>query len=206
MRRGGTVGSAMGALVLTALFMFRGGAPGPQPSSDQVRARGQVERPADAKKNEKATFPEEGPWRASRDHFAGPAARPEGKKTCAISLPQGHATGPGCGLRKDLWMIPEDQNVQAMIAIVPDPVHTHLALVFDRTVEALQLAAGTSNYVGDRFWLPWDTNAKPEFADYPSVRDFERDQRAKLQQPGLMMFRYDGEIGPRDKAPRPIGD
>ncbi len=73
-----------------------------------------------------------------------------------------------------------------MIAIVPDPVHSHMALVFDRSVEALQLAAQSMNYVIDDYWLPWPTGND---GSRPSTRD----QNEKEAYPGLVMFRWNGE-------------
>jgi len=44
------------------------------------------------------------------------------------------------------WNVPLDSrpNVRFVIAVLADPVHTHLALSFDRGVEALQQAAQTA--------------------------------------------------------------
>jgi hypothetical protein len=56
------------------------------------------------------------------------------------------------------WGFPAEAgpaNVTAIIAIVPDPVHTHLALAFDRTVDAILQAATDNNYVSSYYWLPW---------------------------------------------------
>jgi hypothetical protein len=77
-----------------------------------------------------------------------------------------------------------------MIAIVPDPVHSHLSLVFDRTVEALQLSAESMNYVVDRYWLPW----QPEVTGSNPPQE-AKDNSEKEKQPGLLLFRWNGPAG-----------
>ena len=42
-----------------------------------------------------------------------------------------------------------------MVVTVPDPVHTHLSLQFDRTLEALQQALQDEKFTYDSSWLPW---------------------------------------------------
>lgn len=53
-----------------------------------------------------------------------------------------------------------------IIAIVPDPRHTHLALQFDRTVDAIEEAAGNEGYIYDRDIMPWDPKAHSESDEY----------------------------------------
>jgi|HubBroStandDraft_4_1064222.scaffolds.fasta_scaffold00098_20 hypothetical protein len=74
------------------------------------------------------------------------------------------------------------------IAIVPNPVQTHLPLVFDRAIESIQQAAQDVNYIYDGSWFPWNHSDK----SYESLSDEE--QAAKLEaelqeQPGIMVFR-----------------
>ena len=75
------------------------------------------------------------------------------------------------------------------IAFVPNPVQTHLPLVFDRAIESVQQAAQDVNYTYDGSWFPWNHSDKA----YESLSDDE--QAAKLeaelqQQPGIMVFRH----------------
>src|ERR1700686_476271 len=54
--------------------------------------------------------------------------------------------------------LPKNLALNFLIATVPDPIETHLALWFDRAVESILSAAGS---VGFRFyeaWIPWDTD------------------------------------------------
>lgn len=65
-----------------------------------------------------------------------------------------------CGAEtKKRWGFPHGGpvNVTAIIATVPDPVHSHLALMFDRTISAILQAAADNGYVSSYYWLPWKT-------------------------------------------------
>src|SRR5215831_10994221 len=78
----------------------------------------------------------------------------------------------------DHWNVPQSSrdSLRSIVAFVPDPVHTHLSLLFDRDVEALQLAVqqhtDDSNdlYAFDRSILPWQAGAK-KFLDSPQARE-----------------------------------
>jgi len=175
MKRGAAAGSALGTAIL-ALFLLRGSTTGPGVAAvnptqmEHLAAAALAETQSSPK-----TWPEDGPWQASRRHFAG--KRPEGE--CPLFMAQGEDP------RDKQWCIPPQEQVRAMIAIVPDPVHSHMALVFDRSVEALQLAAQSMNYVIDDYWLPWPTGSD---GSRPSTKD----QNEKEAYPGLVMFRWNG--------------
>jgi hypothetical protein len=79
-------------------------------------------------------------------------------------------------------------DVQFAIATVPNPISTHLALLFDRMVAAIQKAAQDESYSYDDSWFPWDATTK----DYSSLADQQAAQGLqKIQgdQPGVMVFR-----------------
>jgi hypothetical protein len=58
------------------------------------------------------------------------------------------------------WGFPKHKvKITAIIATVPDPVHTHLALAFDRTIDAILQAASDGDYVSSYYWLPWKNRA-----------------------------------------------
>jgi hypothetical protein len=82
--------------------------------------------------------------------------------------------------RAESWMLPDScyengespvgpervrvfRDVQFAIALVPNPVSTHLPLLFDRLVEAIQQAVQDDGYSYDASWFPWDTT-KEELA------------------------------------------
>lgn len=79
-------------------------------------------------------------------------------------------------------------NLDLVVAILPNPLHTHLPLVFDRAVEAIQEAAQDEGYSYDASWFPWSEEKRK----YGSLDDdmAYRDGREKLEhQPGIMVFR-----------------
>jgi hypothetical protein len=85
--------------------------------------------------------------------------------------------------------IPQSVRVKALIAVVPDPVQTHMALRFDRTVDAIELAAESMEYEIDRYWLPWESETKAGRTDYESGKEDNSDREHKETQPGLLLFR-----------------
>ncbi len=79
-------------------------------------------------------------------------------------------------------------SLQFVIAILPDPLHTHFSLSFDRMTEAIQQAAQAEGYFYDFSWLPWETEEKPLvlLADQDKA---EKQKRAREEQPGVLLFR-----------------
>jgi hypothetical protein len=87
------------------------------------------------------------------------------------------------------------ESAEAVLAIVPDPVHTHLSLFFDRQIDAIRQAAQDKGYYFDRAIMPWDSKDHPESADVYLRLQQERYHRCTEKHPGLMIFR-----APRDGA------
>jgi hypothetical protein len=78
-------------------------------------------------------------------------------------------------------------DVQFVIATVPNPITTHLPLVFDRMIEVIEQAAEDDKYSYDSSWFPWD-DAK----DYSSLSDqimADKAQKLRESQPGVVVFR-----------------
>lgn len=86
------------------------------------------------------------------------------------------------------WCVPQKNppGIQFVIATVPDPVHTHLGLLFDRSIDAIQQGATGQGYLFDRAIMPWQ---------YFVARDTEETdedrlvRRVRESYPGLMIFR-----------------
>jgi len=94
-----------------------------------------------------------------------------------------------------------DLNPKFVIATLPDPIHTHLALMFDRMAEVIQQAAQDERYSYEASWLPWDDK------DEAYVRLADEDQasyRKELSedQPGILVFRH-GTPEQTNKEPNP---
>jgi hypothetical protein len=79
-------------------------------------------------------------------------------------------------------------QLRFVIATLPDPLHTHFPLIFDRSAEAIQEAAQDDQYVYDSSWMPWET----EQASYARIDDQDKaEKRTEEQedQPGILLFR-----------------
>ena len=79
-------------------------------------------------------------------------------------------------------------GVHFVIATVPNPISTHLPLVFDRMIEVIEQAAEDDRYSYDSSWFPWDEASK----DYSSLTDqllAEEAQKLQQAQPGVIVFR-----------------
>jgi hypothetical protein len=81
------------------------------------------------------------------------------------------------------------KELQFIVAIVPDPVHTHLSLFFDRQVDAIEEAAQEQGYLFARASMPWDLKSHSEALDLESRILQDRYTRAREGLPGLMIFR-----------------
>jgi hypothetical protein len=82
---------------------------------------------------------------------------------------------------------PLPPGVKFVIATVPNPISTHLPLVFDRMIEVIEQAAEDDKYSYDSSWFPWD-----EAKDYSSFTDqllSQEAQKLKQAQPGVVVFR-----------------
>jgi hypothetical protein len=83
---------------------------------------------------------------------------------------------------------PSGVHLKFVIATLPDPIHTHLPLLFDRLTEVIQEAAQDEHYSYEISWLPWEDQEDP--LTYLLDQD-EASKRTELkeQQPGILLFR-----------------
>jgi hypothetical protein len=185
-KRAGLTGALAGTFFV-AMMVFRGATPNavlPAGTSQPTPAAtsGGGSSPSNALPRK---WQQEGPWKASRQHFAGIQTEEE----CpSLEGKEIHDA------RSQVWCIKKDLAVRAMIAIVPDPIHSHLSLAFDRTIEALQLSAETINYEMDRYWLPWRPATPGSSAGTAESQDAEK----KEKEPGLLLFRWNGSADAPD--------
>jgi hypothetical protein len=127
----------------------------------------------------------EGPTSAAAQHV--PASTPPPETGCSEFAgrgEQGHSA-PGeiaalidryldlvPGQAPAHWKLPEETRI--ILATVPDPLHTHLNLQFDRTMEALQQAAQDEYFTYDSSWLPW----KSQITEFSSRGDQDKEEEA----------------------------
>jgi hypothetical protein len=98
----------------------------------------------------------------------------------------GQEPPPPCALPNlDHWCVPQEEwaNIRFVIATVPDPVHTHLSLFFDRSIDAIQQGATSEGYTFDRAVMPW------HYLDDPSSEETQDQAKLRESFPGLMIFR-----------------
>lgn len=87
-------------------------------------------------------------------------------------------------------LITGSRNPRFLIATVPDPVHTHLSLFFDRQVVAIEEAVQQAGYLFSRAYLPWDNVQHPEDTDF-RVRLKQEDYQGKRENyPGVLVFHF----------------
>ena len=187
-------GSAVAALLVGAGLMLHSSAghgPAPKPAPG-----------AAATSREAAS--DQGPWLASCEYWASSLQEPpkavpapearvaESANADGESLDRhvavktqtdsecNSATGTGWGLPDNLRAMPGIQ-MHAVIATVPDPVHSHLAPEFDRAIDALIGAASDNHYLISYSWLPW----RVPKSDSPGSGHTEQHMS---EEPGLLIF------------------
>jgi hypothetical protein len=84
---------------------------------------------------------------------------------------------------------PGYDEIEYLIATVPDPKDTRLDHQFDRALDAIRRALESADYTFDRFWLPWDrskTTAPPISPADPRMAQLAT---RHLRDPGVILFR-----------------
>ncbi len=83
----------------------------------------------------------------------------------------------------------EGKRTGFMVALVPDPRHTHLELMFDRSIDAIEEGVQNSELVFEQSWMPWDSVEHRE-SDNFLLRDGEQEEvRDRERLPGILIFR-----------------
>jgi hypothetical protein len=140
-------------------------------------------------------YSETGPWVASCGLF-GSSGRPGPPRAESLRL---DSRAPEItGQDAASWCLPEGADAPVLsflVVMVPDPVRTHLALYFDRTIEAVVAAAQREQFFLDRYWLPWSSGG-PGAAPGDTSRDARVNailSSFRLSQPGVLIFTAPGD-------------
>jgi hypothetical protein len=203
MSKGLSVTTSLGALLLGG-FLFQRTPPN---SPDPV--------PPPTTRSPSKPLSGDGPWRASCKYWAaGRSAESPDDKSSDLDLTL-HISGKDldshikkalspestCGPSDDAWGIPKidpkdpehEPEISAIIATVPDPIHSHLALDFDRSIDAILLAAADNHYLTSNYWLPWrshvDSSTPGESVSIATSSSNDADS-TRERQPGLIILRY----------------
>ena len=185
MTRAVTTGSTVGSLLALSVLLralFPGVAAPSVPANRTATTTLAINAPGEKR-------PDDGPWKASQDYFAG-------------AVPQCGEPANASATRSGRWCIHEGTSVLALIALAPDPVRTHMALQFDRAIEAIELAAGSAGYVISQYWLPWSVESPKAASDTGKSSQpgsTAEDRNTRMTQPGLVLLRRDA--GPTSTAP-----
>jgi hypothetical protein len=92
------------------------------------------------------------------------------------------------------------KDIRFMMVTVPDPLHTHLNLQFDRTIEALQQGLQDEKYTYDSSWLPWKKQAS-EYGGLSDQKLAEDETTRREKCPGLILFRSNMMPSAVDRKP-----
>jgi hypothetical protein len=166
-------GSMMAALLVAAGLMLHSSGGSNPPGASPHREPSSASHEAAER---------EGPWKASCQYWE--PLRQDAKRLAQAAEGNG---APQCSASD--WGLPENVEqmlerqlqVHAVVATVPDPVHSHLAAEFDRTMDVLLAAALDNRYLKSYAWLPWkglkeDASAAKSSDDHAS------------EEPGLLVF------------------
>ena len=82
-----------------------------------------------------------------------------------------------------------ERSWRVVIAILPDPAHTHLALRFDRSIDDIQDAIQSLGWTFDHSWLPWDNKTHAESNRFQKRESDVADQQGQENNPGVLLFR-----------------
>ena len=151
---------------------------------------------------------EEGPWVPVCSYFRTETIQGGGSAKLDIKI---DSANPKKTLKADLIVSADEANeegkplvqfcvphntkteLKVLIATVPDPELTHMALSFDRYIESITWAVadgdgGAERYSFEGFWFPWRVDDKEE-TDLEKRKAAQADQEKRLAKPGLLLFR-----------------
>jgi len=192
-------GLTAGIVALLALMARVAGSGGHgQGSADQAESGGKAKQ---GQAQEAGGTPRsyEGPWMATR-HFFAPYQPPP----LSVTDPRSQIVdfkNPDDILRCSadtnclselhrFFGLTSPGGVECLLAIVPDPFHTRLALFTDHTIEAIRKGAGAADWEFATQWLPWNDTVDPAEGDPDKMAQERRDIREREKQPGVLVFRH----------------
>lgn len=193
-------GVTIGALIAAGLMLRPGTNPPPAPPNSK-----NPELPVQSG----TEVPTEGPWIASCNYWA-PVRKAEAQKKpdslegtlklkgrldLEFRLTADSKEELGCNSAPDeRWGFPKDSahavDVTAIIATVPDPVHTHLAMQFDRAVDTILQAAADNWYLSSYYWLPWRNSTDASGAPVAHGHGAPGHDAERERQPGLIILKH----------------
>jgi hypothetical protein len=173
------------------------------PAGHGQSTAGQAERGGQAKKAqapEAAAAPQqpyEGPWIATRHFFAPDQPPPDVTDASSQALdfknPEAilscSADTKCVSELRQFFGLRDTEGVDCLLATVPDPYHTRLALFTDHSIEAIRKGAGAEEWEFATQWLPWNDTVDSTESDPQKRAQARSDIRAQEKQPGVLVFR-----------------
>ena len=104
-----------------------------------------------------------------------------------VAPDQCYAPGDVPGTQPELTQT--TSRLKFVIALLPDPVHTHQPVLFDQFVVAIQEGAQDEKYDFDSSWLPWDDDESTPYALLADQKAADMEKDLKESQPGIILFR-----------------
>ena len=86
-------------------------------------------------------------------------------------------------------------STEFLIALVPDPIDSSLALRFDQAVDGIQNAYAAAGYLPDRFWLPWKQPEGQPWRRLPGLLLFRKVERSKRHLAAVLLVGETPKIG-----------
>ncbi len=106
----------------------------------------------------------------------------------SLAAPQSCFENRDSALALTPLQVEQSGELRFIIATLPDPVHTHFSLLFDRLTEALQQAGQDQGYNYDSSWLPW-IDESHQYGSLTDQQNAEALQTQQQAQPGILVFR-----------------
>jgi hypothetical protein len=157
--------NALGLMgVLVALALMGQGRPVPAAASKETK------QPPSATAIPAGTCPDpgEGPWKAAAEDF--------GKDTCPVDR------------SNNTFQCLKNVKPDFLVATVPDPETTHLALYFDRSIQSLNWAISDGGYALEHYWLPWTSSTDKNLVLLADRQCREKLTETRRKQPALLIF------------------
>lgn len=79
-------------------------------------------------------------------------------------------------------------HLKLIIALLPDPVHTHLSGLFDQFAVAIQEGGQDEKYDFDSSWIPWD-DQESSYSHLLDEKIANEEKEFKENEPGVILFR-----------------
>jgi hypothetical protein len=132
------------------------------------------------------------------------AAAPKSNDRAAADERAAHEPAATPGSPKPNWnaaalaaKIRATRDLDVLVAAVPDPRQSHMALFFDQALVALRKGLVRAGFQQDRFYLPWNSHGDKK----SDASDEHADNEGTSLDPGIILFRNTQPLRRQEPAP-----